>query len=205
MRAPLWPIKSIVTFCLKCGADPASRSPPPAQLKGVATSGQQQPHVPCDLDIWRMTLNKANLRDLIAATGLMILLKLDSNRRFFSPRDLEIWWMTLNNNMAPLLYYIKLCVSFKSIGEFKLELRSGSAQFGSKLAIFLSRVTLKFDRWPWKTIGHIFCTPSSFVHHFKAMDEFKLELQSWNAKFGPKLAIFCLVWPWNLMDNIGKQ
>ena len=38
--------------------------------------------------------NKANLRDLIAATGLVILLKLDLNRRFFSPCDLEIWWMT---------------------------------------------------------------------------------------------------------------
>ena len=37
---------------------------------------------------------KANLRDLIAATGLVILLKLDLNRRFFSPCDLEIWWMT---------------------------------------------------------------------------------------------------------------
>ena len=34
--------------------------------------------------------NKANLRDLIAATGLVIFLKLDSNRRFFSPCDLEI-------------------------------------------------------------------------------------------------------------------
>ena len=34
--------------------------------------------------------NKANLRDLIAATGLVNLLKLDSNHRFFSPRDLEI-------------------------------------------------------------------------------------------------------------------
>ena len=39
-------------------------------------------------------INKANLRDLIAATGLVILLKLDSNHRFFSPCDLEIWWMT---------------------------------------------------------------------------------------------------------------
>ena len=36
---------------------------------------------PCDLVIWRMTFNKANLRDLIAATGLVILLKLDSNHR----------------------------------------------------------------------------------------------------------------------------
>ena len=34
--------------------------------------------------------NKANLRDSIVATGLVILLKLDSNCRFFSPCDLEI-------------------------------------------------------------------------------------------------------------------
>ena len=59
-------------------------------------------------------INKANLRDLIAATGLEILLKLDSNHRFFSPCDLEIWWMTSKNNMAPLPYYIKLCASFQN-------------------------------------------------------------------------------------------
>ena len=34
--------------------------------------------------------NKANLRDLIVATGLVILLILDSNHRFFSPCDLQI-------------------------------------------------------------------------------------------------------------------
>ena len=34
--------------------------------------------------------NKANLTDLIAATGLVILLKLDSNPQFFSPCDLQI-------------------------------------------------------------------------------------------------------------------
>ena len=33
--------------------------------------------------------NKANLRDLIAATGLVILLKLDSNRRFSAPVTLK--------------------------------------------------------------------------------------------------------------------
>ena len=57
--------------------------------------------------------NKANLRDLIVATGLVILLKLDSNRRFFSLCDLDIWWTTLKNNRASLLYYIKLCASFQ--------------------------------------------------------------------------------------------
>ena len=58
--------------------------------------------------------NKANLRDLIAATGLVTLLKLDSNRWFFSPCDLEIWWMTPKNNRAPFLCYFKLFASFRS-------------------------------------------------------------------------------------------
>ena len=43
---------------------------------------------------------------------------------------------------------------------------------------------LKFDRWPWKKIGHLFYATSSFVHHFVAIDEFKLELQSGNANLG---------------------
>ena len=63
---------------------------------------------------------------------------------------------------------------FKSIGEVKLELQSGNAQFGSKSVIFLSRVTLKFDKLPWKTIGRLFYTTLSFVHHFKALGEFEL-------------------------------
>ena len=37
------------------------------------------------------------------------------------------------------------------------------------------------------------------------MGEFKLELQSWNAQFGSKSAIFCPVWPWNLMDDLEKN
>ena len=45
---------------------------------------------------------------------------------------------------------------FVAIGQFKLELQSGNTQFGSKSTIFFSRVTFKFDRWPWKTIGHLF-------------------------------------------------
>ena len=47
--------------------------------------------------------HKANLGDLIAATGLVIFLKFDSNHTFFCLCDLEIWWMTLKNNKAPLL------------------------------------------------------------------------------------------------------
>ena len=94
---------------------------------------------------------------------------------------------------------------FKYIGEFKLKLHSGNSQFGSKSEIFLSLVTLKFDGWPWKTIGHLFYTTSSFVHHFKSIGELKLKLQSRNVQFGSKSAIFCPVWPWKLTDALEKQ
>ena len=91
--------------------------------------------------------NKANLRDMIAATGLVIL-KFDSNRRF-------------------------------SV-----------------------RVTMKFDGWLRKTIGYLLYTTSIFVHHFKAIGEFKLELKSGNTQFGSKLVISCPVWPYNLTDDL---
>ena len=109
----------------------------------------------CDT-VWHY--NKSNLRDLIAATGLVILLKFDPNHRFFSPCDLEIWWMTLGNNRAPLLYYTKLCASFQihrwiQIGvTVAVRKRSIWVKMGNSL----SRVTLKFDGWPCKTIGHLF-------------------------------------------------
>ena len=50
-------------------------------------------------DDWKY-INKANLRDLIYATGLVILLKFDPKSSIFSPCDLEIWWMTSKNNRA---------------------------------------------------------------------------------------------------------
>ena len=73
--------------------------------------------------------NKANLRDLIAATGLAI-----SN------------WIQIVN--------------------------------------FSACVTVKFDGWPCKNIGHLSYATSSFVHHLVAIGEYKLELQSGNAQSG---------------------
>ena len=167
--------------------------------------------------------------------------------------------MILKNNRAPRLHYIKLCASFQShgwiqtavsvrkrsirvrigkflscvtlkfdgwswktighlvyiassivhhfiaISEFKLKLQSGNAQFGSKSTIYFCRVTLKFDEWPWKTIGQLFYATSSFVYNFVAIGEFKLELQSGNAQFGSKSTIIWAVWHWNLTDDIEKQ
>ena len=66
-------------------------------------------------------------------------------------------------------------------------------------------MTLKFDGWPRKIIGYLFYTTSNFVHHFKSISEFKLELQSGNTQFRSKSAIFCPVWPWNLTYDLERQ
>ena len=131
-----------------------------------------------------LSFNKANLRDLIAATGLIILLKLDSNHRFFSPCDLEIWRMTFKNNRAPLLCYFKLCASFQCHRLIQTGVTVRKRLIWVKIDDFFSRVTLKFNVWAWKTIGHLFYATSSFLYHLVAIGEFKLELQSGNAQSG---------------------
>ena len=82
------------------------------------------------LNLLCMILNKANLRDLIAATVLVILLKLDSNRQFFArvtlkfdgwPRKL-IWHVLYTTS--------SLVYNFIFISEFKLELQAGNVQSG---------------------------------------------------------------------------
>ena len=123
------------------------------------------------------------------------------NRRFFVPCDLEIWWMTLENNRAPLLYYIKLCASLQIHRWIETGVTVLKRSIQVKIGDLLSCVTLKFDGWPWKTIGHIFYAASSFVHHFTAISEFKLELQSGNAQFWSKSTIFLAVWPRNFTDD----
>ena len=112
----------------------------------------------------------------------------------------DVWpWKTIGH----LFYATSSSMHhFIAISEFKLELQSGNAQFGSKSS---SRVTLQFDVWPWKTIGHLFYATSSFVHHFVAIGDFKLELQSGSAQFGSNSTIFRAVWPWNLTDDLEKQ
>ena len=121
---------------------------------------------------------------------------------FCSLCDLEIWQMTPKNIRAPLLCYFKLCASFCSHRWIQTGVTVQKHSIWVKIGDLLSRVTLKFDGWPWKTIGYLFYATSSFVYHFAAIGEFKLELQSGNTQFGSKLVIFCPVWPWNLMDDL---
>ena len=138
----------------------------------------------------------------VTVRKLLIWVKFDD---FFSRVTLKFdgWpWKTIGH-----LFYVasSLMHDFIAISEFKLRLQSGNAQFGSKSAIFLYRVTLKFYGWPWKTIGHLFYATSSFVHHFTAIGEFNMELQSGNAQFRSNSTIFLAMCPWNLTDDFEKQ
>ena len=126
---------------------------------------------------------------------------------FKSSNFQPVWPWNLIDDPQKLYYITSSFVHhLKPLGEFKLELKSGNAQLGSKLVIFLSCVTLKFDGWPWKTIGHLFYIASSFKHNFIAISEFKLKLQSGNAQFGSKSAIFFVpcdleIWQMTLKNN----
>ena len=126
-------------------------------------------------------------------------------RRFLEPCDLEIWRMTLKNNRAPLLCYFKLYASFRSHRWIQAGVTVRKHPIWVKIDDFFSRVTLKFDVWPWKTIELLFYSTSSFVHHFVTIGALKLELQSGNAQFGSNSTIFRAAWPWNLTDDLEKQ
>ena len=71
---------------------------------------------------------------------------------FFARMTLELdaWpWKTIGH----LLHVMRSFVYYsKAISEFKVELQFGNVQFWSKSVIFLSRVSLKFNGWPWKNI-----------------------------------------------------
>ena len=124
-------------------------------------------------------------------------------QQFLEPRDLKIWRMTLKNNSA-LLCNFKLCGSFRSHWWIQTGVTVLKRPIGVTLNDFLSHVTFKLDRWPWKTIGHLFYDTLSFVHHFNAIGKFKLKLQSGNAQFGSKSTTLA-VWPRNFTDDLGKQ
>ena len=113
--------------------------------------------------------------------------------------------MILKNNRVLLLYHVKLCASFQIHQWIQTGVTVRKRSIRVEIGDILSRLTLKFDGWPCKTIGHLFYNTSSCVHYFKSIGEVKLELQSGNTQFGSTLMIFCPVGPRNLMDDLGKQ
>ena len=72
---------------------------------------------------------------------------------------------------------------------------------------FLSHVTFKFEGWPWKTTGHLLYNTLSFAYHYKAIDEFKLELRVQKRSIRVKISDFFVprdleIW-WMTWQTIG--
>ena len=84
----------------------------------------------------------------------------------FQPVWHWIGWMTSKNNRALLLYYIKLCASSQSHRWIPTGVTVRKPSIRVKIGDILSRVTLKFDGWPWETIGNLCYAASRFKHHF---------------------------------------
>ena len=68
--------------------------------------------------------------------------------------SIEIWHMTLKKNRAPFICYFKLCASCCSHWWIQTGVTVRKFPIWVKIDNFFSRVTLKFEEWPWKTIGH---------------------------------------------------
>ena len=127
----------------------------------------------------------------------------------FQPCDLEIWWMTLKNNRAPLLCYIKLCASFQSHRLIQTGATVRKCSIRVKMGvIFLFRATLKFDGWPWKTIGHLFYATSklcaSFPSHRWIQTGVAVQKRSNRVKISDFLSRVTLKfdgWPWKTIEH----
>ena len=112
--------------------------------------------------------------------------------------------MISKNNRA-LLYYVKLCPSFQIHWWIQtgvtVQKRSIRVEFGD----ITFRLTLKFDVWPWKTIGHLFYTTSSFVHHFKPSVKSNLSYSPETLNSGQNWWFFVLrdleIWWMTLKNN----
>ena len=153
----------------------------------------------------------------------------------YSGSEAERVWPGANHkNNRHLFYTMSSFVHhFKAISEFKLELQSGNTQFWSKFVIFfvpcdleILQMTLSYSletlnsgqNWRFfilcdleiwqmtlKNNGAPLLYYVKFMHHFKATNEFKLELQSGNTQFGSKLVFFVPcdleIWQMTLKKN----
>ena len=114
--------------------------------------------VPCDLEIWQMTLKNIRapllccfklcasfhshwwIQTGVAVQKPPVLVKIED----FLPCDLEIWWMTLENNREHLLSNIKLCASF----HHHMWIQTG-VTVRKWLNGVMTSMTLTFHLWPW--------------------------------------------------------
>ena len=117
-------------------------------------------------------------------------------------------WSQLKNNGTPLLYYVKLCAWFQTHWWIQTAVTVQKRSIWVKIGDFLSCVTLKFDGWPWQTIGHLFYATSSFVNRFKPSvnSNWSDSPETLNsAQNQPYLSLVTLKfhgWPWKTIGHL---
>ena len=113
--------------------------------------------------------------------------------------------VTHKNNRATLKCCFKLCASFHSHQSIQTGVTVRKRQIWVEISDIFVPCDLEFWRMTLKKIGHLSYAASSFVHHFIAIGEFKLELQSGNAQFGSNSTILLArnfkIWQMTLKNN----
>ena len=114
------------------------------------------------------------------------------------------WNLTYDpkNKPAPLLCYFKLFASFRSHWCIQTGVTVLKCQIWVKFDDFFSRVTLKFDGWPWKTIGHLFYPISSFVYHSYPLVNSNWSYSPETSNLGQNRRFFLALWPSILTDDL---
>ena len=175
---------------------------------------------PCDLEIWRMTL-KNNRAPLLS----IIKLYASSHHHMWIQTGVTVrkrlsWVVTsvtLTFDLWPwpfawtsLLSLVITPENFMMIGWWEHSQKGVTDRRTDRQTDRRTdgRTDWTIHRAAWsqlKTIRHLFYATSSFVHHFVAIGEFKLELQSGNTQSGSNSTVFRAVWPWTLTDDLEKQ
>ena len=124
-------------------------------------------------------------------------LNLGQNWQFFIPWNLEIWritWKTIGHLPYATSSFVQ---HFIAIGEFKLELVR-KRQIWFKIGDLFSCVTLKFDRWPWKTIGHLSYATSKMCASFHSHQWIQtgVTVQKLSSEVLTSGTLTSDLWPW---------
>ena len=116
--------------------------------------------------------------------------------------------MSLKNDRAPFLCYFKLCASFHSYLSIQNGVTVRKHQIRVKIGNFVSPMNLKIDRWPWKTIEHLFYATSSFHYHQSIQSGVRVQKRPTWVKIGDFLSLVSLKfdrWPQKTIFNLKLQ
>ena len=140
---------------------------------------------------------QANLRDLIAATDLVVLLKFDPNHRFFSPDDLKICWMTSKKKgISTILHQPLWIISNPSVNS-NCSYSPETLNSGQNQRFY---VPCDLEIW-WMTLEN---NRTFLLYYIKFCVSLRGHLWIQTVVIAQKSAIFCPVWSWKLMDDLKK-